>query len=92
MNQDQLNVLNEAWQKYGKAPQMDMLVEECAELIQAVNKERRKPGFVSENHLAEEIADVEIMLHQVKSGLGLNEQVEAWKEGKVKRLAERIKS
>lgn len=51
---------------YGKEPQLGMAQEECAELIQAINKVRRK-GETKDAiyHLAEEIADVRIMCAQL---------------------------
>ena len=52
---------------YGIESQRRILVEECAELIQAVSKVERS-GSSSETikNLFAEIADVEIMLEQVK--------------------------
>ena len=51
---------------YGKEPQLGMAQEECAELIQAISKVRRK-GETKDaiEHLAEEIADVRIMCAQL---------------------------
>lgn len=62
---------------YGYEAQSNQLVEECAELIQAVNKYRRvETGLgqpvaedkkaIARDNLVEEIADVELMLEQVK--------------------------
>lgn len=60
---------------FGYEIQSDQLVEECAELIQAVKKYRRargcgQPTSLSEEaafgNLVEEIADVESMLEQIK--------------------------
>lgn len=60
---------------YGYEIQSEQLVEECAELIRAINKYRRargtgQPTRMSEeeafDNLIEEIADVENMLEQVK--------------------------
>ena len=61
---------------YGYEAQSNQLVEECAELIQAVNKYRRvETGLgqpvaedkkaIARDNLVEEIADVELMLEQV---------------------------
>lgn len=78
---------NEAIRKiadhYGFHAQSRQLSEECAELIVAVNKYYRKcdkPTFTPREHLdiqhcvsniAEEIADVTIMLEQMKYLLGI---------------------
>lgn len=54
---------------YGYTAQSNQLVEECAELIQAVSKYRRSASLdkakALDNYI-EEIADVEIMLEQMK--------------------------
>lgn len=68
---------------YGEK-QLDMLVEECAELIQAIQK--RKRGFNNVDNVAEEIADVEIMLEQCKILLGNERLVLSKKQDKLKRL------
>lgn len=49
---------------YGKEAQLDMLQEECAELIQAVSKFKRGKKMAIE-HIAEEICDVELMITQI---------------------------
>lgn len=48
---------------YGLNSQLDILQEECAELIQAVSKYRRGGSF---DLALEEMADVEIMLEQIR--------------------------
>ena len=76
---------------YGYTPQKNMLIEEMAELIQALNKFERyehKSSFLA--NLIEEVADVEIMLTQVKYLLGINERVEHAKFFKVDRQIKRI--
>lgn len=56
---------------YGAEHQKDILIEECAELIQAVEKSRRgvlaedKPTYTYD--MISEMADVQIMLWQFKS-------------------------
>lgn len=66
---------------YGYEDQSNQLIEECAELIQAVNKYRRARGLGqatpdklmdAKDNLLEEIVDVEIMLEQIKYLLGFN--------------------
>lgn len=87
---------------YGYEAQSNQLTEECAELIQAVSKYRRAVAGLGEpvtedkktvalENLIEEIADVEIMLEQVKYLLQIPaEELEAVKLYKVKRTRERI--
>lgn len=53
--------------KFGIEYQMGLLQEECAELIQAVSKYRRNNGSIDTIvKLLEEMADVEIMIEQMK--------------------------
>lgn len=80
---------------YGLESQLNILQEELAELIQAVSKYRRGDP----SHIIEEIADVEIMLDQVKYLLGnpeiprslIYESIQGIKEDKLKRQFKRIK-
>jgi NTP pyrophosphatase (non-canonical NTP hydrolase) len=79
---------------YGKDAQLGMLQEECAELIQAVSKYRRAgmPLIDDYNHIVEEIADVEIVISQVKHLLKIPDYaVEFVKAEKVSRQIARIK-
>ena len=86
---------------FGYEAQSNQLIEECAELIQAVNKYRRAKGNgqpMAEYHsslvldnLVEEIVDVEIMLEQIKHLLQIPEdEIQAMKFYKVNRTKERI--
>ncbi len=63
---EQIAKLQSIAEHYGKAPQMAIAQEECAELIQAISKVRRG-GETAEtlHHLAEELADVRIMCAQL---------------------------
>ncbi len=64
----------EILEKYGFENQKIILAEECAELIQAVCKTRRSGEKVSDNFI-EELADVEIMITQIKEGLSKDELI-----------------
>lgn len=87
---------------YGYEAQSNQLVEECAELIQAVNKYRRAVARLGEpvaeekravalDNLKEEIADVEIMLEQIKYLLQIPEEdLQGIKLFKVNRTREKI--
>ncbi len=70
---------------------MMMAVEESSELMKAICKLRRT-GVTTEtvNDLAEEIADMEIMLEQLKIMFYLTEGVNEWKKYKVNRLSQMI--
>lgn len=81
-----VEILREAILHYGATAQEDLCMEECAELIQAINKKHRG----KRHNIPEEIADVEIMLEQVKIINCCAHDVERIKGEKIKRLAERI--
>ena len=74
---------------YGRKPQLEMLQEECAELIQAVSKYNRGKSF---DNIAEEIADVEIMIEQIKYLFLCGNEVEQIKVEKIARQIKRIES
>lgn len=79
-------------EKHGKEPQCRQAMEECAELIQAINKFLRYPSDQRYANLIEEIADVEIMLYQLKVMFNIDDdQVFAFKVEKAKREQERLK-
>ena len=86
---------------YGYEPQSRQLIEEMAELMVALNKAWRKtfdtvdkiPNMEDEERIEEEIADVEIMLWQIKHLLGIGEdELTAITEQKLDRQIERIKN
>jgi NTP pyrophosphatase (non-canonical NTP hydrolase) len=83
------DIYKRALEFYGEAIQFDMLQEECAEVIVAVNHFRRKRITVDE--LAAEIADVENMCRQVALIVG-RERIDAHIAFKLKRLEERMDS
>ena len=78
--------------KWGANKQTDMLHEEIGELLQAVNKHKRKNSLDNRENLLEEIADVEIMLEQQKLMIAgaAHSAVEAYKERKLQRLTEKL--
>ena len=59
----------EAIKKWGEISQLDMVVEECAELIKSIQKLKRMDYNGRGNHIlssvAEEVVDVSIMLEQM---------------------------
>ena len=84
---------------YGYEPQSRQLIEEMAELTVALNKAWRKtfdtvdklPNMDDEERIEEEIADVEIMLSQIKYLLGVGDvELSQIIERKVDRQIERI--
>ena len=59
-------IINDALTIFGKDAQIDMIIEECAELIKALCKIKRKRGDPNEKmaNLIDELADVNLMLKQ----------------------------
>jgi NTP pyrophosphatase (non-canonical NTP hydrolase) len=58
---------------YGYAVQSDKIIEECAELTQAIMKLRWGWSDDKLNHVQEELADVLIMARQLRVMLGAND-------------------
>lgn len=86
-------LLQRAVNTWGRFAQVDMMIEEMSELTKALLKERRVPPLPTsglENAIAnirEEMADVQIVLDQMKLIYGDPESIEA---AKLERLAERL--
>jgi NTP pyrophosphatase (non-canonical NTP hydrolase) len=81
-------IFKAAIEKFGEKNQQDMCIEECAELIQAINKWRRKPCAFTFGNLLEEIADVEIMLAQLRLIIDADMVIDLHKKQKIERLKE----
>ena len=78
-------VLTQAIKRYGVVSQVNMMFEEMSELQKELCKHLR-----GKDNLTEEIADVEIMLAQMKAIFGCAAMVEGWRQTKVDRLANRL--
>lgn len=85
---DEKTVFQTAIEQYGTFAQTLMLLEEMSELQKEICKSWR--GKDNREQIAEEIADVEIMLAQVKMIFNVAEDAEKWRNAKVKRLWERL--
>ena len=84
-----LNICTQAVDTFGVESQTDMAIEECAELINALEKHRR--GRNSKADVVEEIADVMIMCFQMTYIFG-GKQTYAEIEYKASRLKGRIEA
>lgn len=82
---DNLTLVN-AVQKYGANSQCYMAIEEMSELIKALCNYHRG----REANIAEEIADVYIMLQQLQIIFNNGIEIQDWIDNKVERLKERI--
>lgn len=79
-----------AIEHYGRESQMVVAIEELSELVKELTKNLR--GENNEGHIAEEIADVHIMLDQLELMFENVQSVRTWKERKINRLNARIHS
>ena len=74
---------------FGKSSQVQVAIEEMSELTKELCKNGR--GQENTTHIAEEIADVEVMLCQMKMLFDCAGQVETFRRYKLERLVGRIK-
>ena len=96
MTEEQKSKCRMIYEHYGLDNQLRILQEECAELIQAASKylraqEAGKPIAQSKAALLEEVADVMIMVEQVK-GIFTGAALDAMLESKLDRQLRRIRS
>ena len=63
----------------GRAAQLGILQEECAEMIQAVSKVRRGTAGADE-HFIDELADVSIMVNEFLTDFDEDEKTEYYKK------------
>ena len=77
---------------YGTRAQQDIAIEELAELQKAILKHRRYGNKETEQDIIDEIADVEIMLEQLKIIYSCYKDVENRIEYKIEREIGRIKN
>lgn len=78
-------ILRTALDRWGEESQLDMVIEECAELIDAIQKRRRNRA--SDHEVVEEGVDVELCLEQLKMMLNAPEEWELMRHAKLGRLA-----
>lgn len=79
----------------GMNKQLDVAIEELSELIQAICKIKRRDSLSNESfavkgNLAEEMADVEIVLAELKLMFDNEDNVKEWKDYKLDRLEKRL--
>lgn len=96
MKSNEKTVFMNAIKRYGIPDQIQVACEECAELIQALSKYQRVSKHQAHdkrkiqrclNNITEELADVSIMLDQIKLMHGITEKaVSEVRAAKVERL------
>lgn len=84
-------ILCKALREYGIEAQKNKTIEELSELIRALVGCKPPYGKTHQEHIAEEIADVEIMIAQLKLYYPrMARNVEEVKESKLRRLADKL--
>lgn len=78
-----------AVQKFGKEKQLIVAIEELSELQKELCKELR--GIGNAEHIAEEMADVKIILEELDIIFGNTNKVLGYKISKLERLKGRLK-
>ena len=73
---------------YGESSRLLLTIEEMSELTKELVKRAR--GRDNLPAISEEMADVEIMLEQLKILFGNRAEIDSWKAKKLQRLAERM--
>lgn len=86
--EDENKIFEEAIEFFGDTSQKIMVIEEMSELIKELCKELRGRGNVE--NIADEIADVEITIAQIKSIYGIFDAVEEHRDFKLRRFASRM--
>ena len=88
MTDSEERIFEKALNRFGAIAQIVMVFEEMSELQKELCKFLR--GKDTRRNIAEEIADVEIMLDQMKLHFEVEQQVTFDREKKVSRLHERL--
>lgn len=84
---DRYKLYQDVHDKWGQL-QLIVVIEELSELQKEICKDLR--GQLNLEHLYEEIADVEIMVEQLKTIFSCNREVEKIKQFKLDRLQEKV--
>lgn len=85
---DAKKIYRDALDKFGADMQALVCIEEMSELQKELCKQTRGKGH--RVHIAEEIADVQIMLAQMILLFDLESSVEEWRDIKLSRLRDRL--
>ena len=85
--EQRIELYKKALEKWGENAQINMLYEECGELIAAVAQFSR--GRTSHHDVMTELADVSIMVEQLATLMSY-EDFEAEKDRKLNRLKDRL--
>ena len=81
-------ILRQALDTYGLEHQRNICIEEMSELTKELCKDARGNDVLP--HIAEEIADVKLILQQMEIGYGIEHEVAQWYGYKLERLRQRM--
>ena len=85
----QPTIIEMAIQTYGAENQVNIAIEEMSELTKELCKAKR--GYANKRNIAEEMADVLIMLEQIKLIFGIKQRdIDEWAKVKLQRLENNI--
>ena len=87
------SIMQRAIDVYGAEKQLIVAAEECSELIKAITKVLRvglPAGSVALENVVEEVADVSIVLDEIKQIFQIEADVEEVRAQKIERLNERL--
>ncbi len=90
MTYEQKKQCSNIFKHYGTENQLEKLKEELNELYEAVADFQENQSEANRNHLAEELADVEIVSKQIKSAVAGDELVNDYVQQKLSRQLKRI--
>ena len=85
---DKIELYRKAIDKYGEEAQRRVAIEELSELIKELCKWDRGQGL--RVHVAEEIADVQIMLEQLRLMFDCDNVINDWYDFKLERLERKL--
>lgn len=85
--QSEREILTKAIEKWGPVQQIHKAIEELGELIVALSRQESRRDI---DNIAEEIADVQIMLDQLKMIFEISNLVKRMREEKIDRLEKRL--
>jgi NTP pyrophosphatase (non-canonical NTP hydrolase) len=87
-HESEQKILEKAIKTYGSNLQVIVAIEELSELQKELCKYLRNNGNM--NYIAEEMADVAIMLEQLTMIFGNEGSIAAWEKSKLERLEKRL--
>ena len=87
--EQEIAIYKEAIDLFGILSQKIMVIEDMSELVKELCKELRDRGNIE--NIADELADVEITLAQIKMIYDIEKDVKKHKDFKLKRFASRMK-